>query len=82
MATQKTITFYQCDICKKGFDTEAEAVACQASHGTISIDRLQYGTSKITGTFPEALVLTDGVKKAKYVFLRELKSDGESNSQE
>lgn len=76
MATQKTITFYQCDICKKEYDTQAEAVACEASHGTISIDRLQYGaSSKITGTFPEALVLTDSVKKAKYVFLRELKSD-------
>lgn len=82
MATQKTITFYQCDICKKDYDTQAEATACEASHGTITIDRLQYGVAKmIAGTFPEAIVISDGTKKAQYQFFKEIRSDEQSTPQ-
>ena len=77
MSTQKTITFYECDICKKDYDTQAEATACEASHGTIAISRCEYGLGTANaGVFPEALIITNGTKQAQYVFFKEIRTNG------
>lgn len=77
MSTQKTITFYECDICKKDYDTQAEATACEASHGTVSISRCEYGSGDmISGTLPEAIIVTNGTRQAQYVFFKEIRTNG------
>lgn len=73
MPTQKSITFYQCDICGKDYDTSAEATACENSHGTLAIYRAQYDdgfTKEITKEFPASLVITNGSAKAQYKFFK------------
>ena len=77
MPTQKTVTFYQCNICGKDYDTSTEASECEASHGTLSIYRAQYAASesKISGTFPESIIISDGTNKAQYTFFKRLKDE-------
>lgn len=76
MATEKTITYYQCDICNKEYDTQSEALACEASHGNLAIHSAQYNptTANISGTFPEVVILTDGTNKAQYTFFKKVKT--------
>ena len=66
----KTITFYQCDICHKDYDTAAEATACEASHGTLAIERARYGALQTAENFPIEVVITDGTRNALYTFLK------------
>ena len=72
MPTQKTITFYQCNICKRDYDTSAEATACENSHGTLAIERASYNDdSVITKEFPESIIISNGNgASAKYCFAR------------
>lgn len=70
MPTQKSITFYQCDVCGKDYDTSAEATACENSHGTLAIYRAQYSGNEITKEFPSSLIITNGSAKAQYQFFK------------
>ena len=76
MPTQKTVTFYLCNVCKKDYDTSDEATACEASHGTLAIHSAQYNPTalNVSGTFPETVILTDGTNKAQYTFFKKVKT--------
>lgn len=70
-----TKTIYTCDICGKSYDTSAEATTCESSHGTPTLFRCQYGTTTISGIFPESVIISAGGKKAQYTYFRTLKDE-------